>query len=103
MATQFQFGGSNLARFDIPVDVQTLLNNLDTGDRWIFKAARPATVGPTDHAVDAGNANFAFDIPEPTVTHTPAPTSTISLSNWSTPAGQEDVFVAVVEVGNNSS
>ena len=87
MATQFQFGGSNLARFDIPVDVQTLLDNLDTGDRWIFKAARPATVGPTDHAVDAGAAAWSFDLPQPTVTHTPA-----------TPAGVVSVTVPLTGV-----
>ena len=30
----------------------------------------------TDHTVDAGNVSWSFDVPEPTVTHTPAPTAT---------------------------
>ena len=34
-------------RFTLPADAQTLLDNLATGDRWIFKAARAATAGTT--------------------------------------------------------
>ena len=30
----------------------------------------------TDHTVDAGNVSWSFAVPEPTVTHTPAPTAT---------------------------
>ena len=30
------------------------------------------TAQPTDHAVDAGNVGWAFALPQPTVTHTPA-------------------------------
>ena len=33
----------------------------------------PATPTTTDHAVNAGNVVWAFDLPQPTVTHTPAP------------------------------
>ena len=41
VASQFVLGGGNFARFTLPADAQTLLNNIATGDRWIFKAARP--------------------------------------------------------------
>ena len=37
-------GGGGFARFDLPADAQTLFNNISTGDRWIFKAARPFAV-----------------------------------------------------------
>ena len=30
----------------------------------------------TDHTVDAGNVSWSFAVPQPTVTHTPAPTAT---------------------------
>ena len=56
-------------RFDLPADAQTLLDNLASGDRWIFKAARPAAVA-VDYTVNAGDLTFAFSIPLPTVTHT---------------------------------
>ena len=41
VASQFVLGGGNFARFTLPADAQTLLDNLATGDRWIFKVARP--------------------------------------------------------------
>ena len=52
-----------------PQTAQTLLDGIASGDRFIFKAAQPSTT-PTDHAVDAGDAAFAFALPQPTVTHT---------------------------------
>ena len=70
-ASQFVLGGGGFARFTLPADAQTLLNGIASSDRFIFKAARPAAV-PTDHAVDAGDAAFAFALPQPTVTHTTA-------------------------------
>ena len=42
VASQITGGrGPAVVRFTLPTDAQTLLDNLATGDRWIFKAARP--------------------------------------------------------------
>ena len=62
VSTQIGLSGGNYVRFTLPADAQTLLDNIDTGDRWIFALARPAPV-PVDHAVDAGAADWAFDLP----------------------------------------
>ena len=35
-------------------------------------AALSTSLGPTDHAVNAGSVSWAFELPQPTVTHTPA-------------------------------
>ena len=76
VSAQIDTSGGNFVRFTLPADAQTLLDNISTGDRFIFALARPAPV-PVDHAVNAGNASWAFALPEPTVTHTPAtPTTT---------------------------
>ena len=47
------FARANQVRFTLPADAQTLLDNLEDGDRWIFKLARPAAVTPTDQTVEA--------------------------------------------------
>ena len=39
---QYLLGGGNYARFTLPADAQTLLDNVAISDRFIFKAARPA-------------------------------------------------------------
>ena len=54
-AAQYVLGGGGFARFTLPADAQTLLDNLASGDRWIFKAARPATATPTDQPITAGS------------------------------------------------
>ena len=69
VAAQIGLVGGNFARFTLPADAQTLLDNISTGDRFIFAFARPASVS-VDHAVDAGNVAWSFALPEPTVTHT---------------------------------
>ena len=71
VAGNVPFLRTDQVRFTLPADAQTLLDNLADGDRFIFKLARPATV-PVDHAVNAGDATFAFALPQPTVTHTTA-------------------------------
>ena len=43
---------------------------LTQGERFILAIARPPTA-TQDHAVDAGDVAWAFDLPQPTVTHTP--------------------------------
>ena len=48
VADQIGLGGGNYVRFTLPADAQTLLENIDTGDRWIFALARPASVS-VDH------------------------------------------------------
>ena len=44
VASQYLLGGGNFARFTLPADAQALLDNINIGDRFIFKAARPAAV-----------------------------------------------------------
>ena len=68
VADQLDISGGNFARFTLPADAQTLLDNIDTGDRWIFAFARP-TPAAVNHTVDAGDISWAFALPEPTVTH----------------------------------
>ena len=43
----------NGSRLTIPVELQTLLNNLASGDRWIFKAARVVAAVPEELAASA--------------------------------------------------
>ena len=62
---------SNIVRFTLPADAQTLLNNIPDGGRWIFALAQ-ATPVAQDHTVDGGDLTWGFEIPEATVTHTPA-------------------------------
>ena len=69
VAAQLGNVGDNWAQFTLPADAQTLLDGIASGARFIFKAARPATVS-ADHAVDAGDAAFAFAVPQPSATHT---------------------------------
>ena len=52
-ASQFASGGGNFVRFTLPADAQDLLDNLATDDRFIFKAARPSSIAPSD-----GNAGM---------------------------------------------
>ena len=84
-AAQFVLGGGGFARFTLPADAQTLLNNLGTGDRWIFKAARPATVTPTDQPVTAEGRHATVIRPflkdtdtEATDGHRPQPETTVT-------------------------
>ena len=58
-ASQYLLGGTGWARFTLPADAQTLLNNLGTGDRWIFKVARPAATTPTTVELTAAGARSA--------------------------------------------
>ena len=71
VSAQIGLGGGNYVRFTLPADAQTLLDNISTGDRWIFALARPTSV-TVDHTVDAGNVSWSFALPQPTVLHTPA-------------------------------
>ena len=70
VASAVSFSRVDQVRFTLPSDAQTLLDNISTGDRFIFALARPTPVA-VDHAVDAGNVSWTFDVPEPTITHTP--------------------------------
>ena len=67
------FARANQVRFTLPADAQTLLDNLEDGDRWIFKLARPAAVTPTDQVITAegrhetrGEAAITEEVPPPT-------------------------------------
>ena len=63
-------GGFNNWQIDDAAQ-QALITAIATGDRFVLAIAEPAAT-TTDHAVDAGAVAFAFDLPQPTVTHTPA-------------------------------
>ena len=54
----------------------SLVSNLVTGDRLIVAFTTPSVTPTVDHAVDAGDAAFAFALPQPTVTHTTAVATT---------------------------
>ena len=51
---------------------------------WAFDLPQPivthTSVLPTDHAVDAGDASWAFTLPQPTVTHTPASSASVTVA-----------------------
>ena len=50
-----------------------------------------------DHAVDAGSVSFAFALPEPTVTHTPATTAALVLSDFVLADGLETEVLGLIE------
>ena len=50
--------GGNYVRFNLPADAQTLLDNLSTGDRWIFKAARPSVATVRTGSGEVGESNI---------------------------------------------
>ena len=54
------------------------------------------TTPTVDHTVDAGAVSFAFHLPEPTVTHTPAPTSTLATSDWDSTGYQAPIVLALL-------
>ena len=58
-----------------PQDLLAPISALSDGDRVIFFLSEPTPV-PEDHAVDAGAVSWAFHLPQPTVTHTPAAVTT---------------------------
>ena len=55
VAAQYVEGGDNYFRVTLPADAQALLDNLATGDRWIFKLARPATAVTQTGSGEAGS------------------------------------------------
>ena len=56
-SAQFATGGGNFIRFTLPADAQDLLDNIATGDRFIFKAARAEAGDPFDG--DAGTLEWS--------------------------------------------
>ena len=50
-----------------------------------------------DHAVDAGGVAWAFALPEPTVTHTPAPASTLATSDWDSTGYEAPIVLALLQ------
>ena len=87
VSAQISTSGGNFVRFTLPADAQTLLDNLDTGDRWIFALARTTSVTTIDHVVDAGDFSWAFAAPQPTVTHITAGTTDFLTYLWSSSGG----------------
>ena len=73
LPTNFQAtGNSILSGSQLPADAQTLLNNIPDGGRWIFALAQATPVGRLTTTVDGGDLTWGFEIPEATVTRTPA-------------------------------
>ena len=90
-ASQYILGGGGFARFTLPADAQTLLDNLASGDRWIFKAARPVAA----NAVNAGAAEWAFDVAEPSVDHNRAHEITAGAAAWAFAAAEPTILRGV--------
>ena len=61
--------GGGFVNFDLPTAAQTLLDGISVGDRFIFAGTRPEPT-TVDHAVNAGDANVAWALPQPTVART---------------------------------
>ena len=59
VAAQYVIGAGNYFRVTLPADAQTLFDNLATGDRWIFKTARPATAVTQTGSGEAGSVAAA--------------------------------------------
>ena len=60
-------GGFNNWSYDT-ASQESLVEAIATGDKFLLAIAEPIT----DHVVDAGDVAWDFDLPEPTVTYTPA-------------------------------
>ena len=67
-------GGFNNWNYDA-ISQESLIEAIVTGDRFLLAVAEP--LAPVAHAVDAGDAEFAFTVPQPTVTHTAAGTHAV--------------------------
>ena len=70
IASAFLSAGGNWLNVVLPAAARTLLDNLTTGDRFIFALARATPPAGVAHTVDAGDISWTFSLPQPTVTHT---------------------------------
>ena len=58
-------------RGNVPTNDQLLVAGITaSGELFIFALTRPEPE-PEDHAVDAGDAAWAFSLPQPSITHVP--------------------------------
>ena len=64
--------GDNFVTWSVPANDQLLVANIADGDLFIFALTRPEPEPVVGHAVNAGDAAFAFLIPQPNVTLTMA-------------------------------
>ena len=62
--------GDHFVTWGVPTNDQLLVAGITDGDLFIFALTRPEPESE-DHAVDAGDAAFAFALPQPSVTHVP--------------------------------
>ena len=115
-ASQYVLGGGGFARFSLPADAQDLLDNLATGDRWIFKTARQGTQA-LSVAAEAGDPTASFNLRtvappaaqalsvaaeagDPTATFNLAAVApSLVLSDFAIPSGQRLVFSALILAG----
>ena len=92
-------GGFNNWNYDT-ASQESLIEDIATGDRFLLAIAEPLAAA---HVVDAGDVAWVFDLPEPTVTYTPAGSQAVNAGDvsWSfditeptvtyTPAGAQAV------------
>ena len=77
----FSNAGGNFARLDIPVGMQTLLGNLDVGERWIVQFWRATTAPSTILTVEINTGTGALgSSAAPAVTVVSAPTTTLTVT-----------------------
>ena len=119
-------GGSSFARFTVPSADQGALDGIASGDAFILAFTRAAS-DPVAHTATASPASWTFDLPEAsatrtgpdpvahTVTASPAswtfdlpeasatktgPVATLTLSDWSLPAGRTQEAAALITAGD---
>ena len=76
-------------------DTQAFVAGLRTGHRFIFAIAGTAPV-VTEHAHDAGDAAWAFAVPQPTVVHTAAP-DPLRIDDWVQTGYRAPVILVLLE------
>ena len=84
------------------VPTVTVDHAVDAGDAaFAFTVPQPTIThtqaATNDHAVNAGDASFAFAVPQPTVTHTPVATPALVLSDFVLADGLETECLGLIE------
>ena len=77
---------------------RTLFNAIATGDRFLLAIAEPVVA----HAVNAGDVNWSFDVPEPTVRHTRSHTVDAGDISWTFDIPQPTVTHSTSQPGTDT-
>ena len=91
VASAVSFSRVDQVRFTLPAGAQTLLDNLEDGERWIFKLARPEAVTPTDQVITAEGRHetrAAVTVTEETPPPTPATDQAVTAEGRHTTRGE---------------